>query len=109
MVARPAQEARGDRSVRARSGPATARDGRTLPGRSLTAMSTTATIVPPAGTAPLLFDPYRDLSDEDLGERILAVKRRMGRSLLILGHHYQQDQVIRFADLRGDSYKLSQL
>ena len=33
----------------------------------------------------------------------------MGDSLLILGHHYQQDEVIRFADLRGDSYKLSQL
>ena len=33
----------------------------------------------------------------------------MGDSLLILGHHYQQDEVIRYADLRGDSYKLSQL
>ena len=33
----------------------------------------------------------------------------MGDSLLILGHHYQQDEVIRFADLRGDSYRLSQL
>jgi quinolinate synthase len=33
----------------------------------------------------------------------------MGDELLILGHHYQQDEVIRFADLRGDSYKLSQM
>lgn len=33
----------------------------------------------------------------------------MGDSLLILGHHYQQDEVIRFADLRGDSYRLTQL
>ena len=33
----------------------------------------------------------------------------MGDSLLILGHHYQQDEVIAFADLRGDSYKLSQM
>ena len=33
----------------------------------------------------------------------------MGDSLLILGHHYQQDEVIRFADLRGDSFKLSKL
>ena len=33
----------------------------------------------------------------------------MGDSLLILGHHYQQDEVIQYADLRGDSYKLSQL
>jgi quinolinate synthase len=72
-------------------------------------MSTTATLSPPAGTTPVKFDPYRDLSDAELGERILAVKRRLGDSLLILGHHYQQDEVIRYADLRGDSYKLSQL
>ena len=31
----------------------------------------------------------------------------MGRRLLILGHHYQQDEVIALADLRGDSYQLS--
>jgi quinolinate synthase len=72
-------------------------------------MSTTATVSPPAGITPLKFDPYRDHSDADLGERILAVKQQMGDSLLILGHHYQQDEVIRYADLRGDSYKLSQL
>src|SRR5262245_45682454 len=72
-------------------------------------MSTTATISPTVGTTPLKFDPYRALSDAELGERILAVKRRLGDSLLILGHHYQQDEVIRYADLRGDSYKLSQL
>ena len=72
-------------------------------------MSTTATAPPPAGITPLTFDPYRDRSDAELGERILAVKQQMGDSLLILGHHYQQDEVIRYADLRGDSYKLSQL
>ena len=37
-----------------------------------------------------------------------SVKEQMGESLLILGHHYQQDEVIRFADLRGDSFKLIQ-
>src|SRR5262245_57355812 len=58
---------------------------------------------------PLPFDDYRTLPGTDLEARILAVKAEMGDSLLILGHHYQQDEVIRFADLRGDSYKLSQL
>jgi quinolinate synthase len=72
-------------------------------------MSTTATLSPPVGITPFKFDPYRDRSDSDLDERIVAVKRQMGDSLLILGHHYQQDEVIRHADLRGDSYKLSQL
>ena len=49
------------------------------------------------------------MDNAELERRILAVKRQMGDSLLILGHHYQQDEVIRYADLRGDSYKLSQL
>jgi quinolinate synthase len=55
------------------------------------------------------FEPFRDLSDAELCDRISAVKERLSDSLLILGHHYQQDEVIRFADLRGDSYKLSRL
>jgi quinolinate synthase len=57
----------------------------------------------------LPFEPYRELSDRELEEHIVSVKRELGDSLLILGHHYQQDEVIRFADLRGDSFKLSQL
>jgi quinolinate synthase len=44
-----------------------------------------------------------------LESRISKAKGTLGPSLLILGHHYQQDQVIRFADLRGDSLRLSQL
>ena len=55
------------------------------------------------------FEPYRDLATEELEARISAVKESMGSELLILGHHYQQDEVIAFADLRGDSYKLAQL
>jgi quinolinate synthase len=57
----------------------------------------------------LVFAPYRELSDADLATQISSVKARLADSLLILGHHYQQDEVIRFADLRGDSFKLSQL
>lgn len=59
--------------------------------------------------APLPFESYRDLESADLDARIRAVKRTMGPELLILGHHYQQDEVIQFADLRGDSYKLAQM
>jgi quinolinate synthase len=59
--------------------------------------------------AALPFEAYRQASEADLNARIEAVKRELGDSLLILGHHYQQDEVIRFADLRGDSLKLSQL
>ncbi len=58
--------------------------------------------------APLPFDAYRSLPPEELATRIRAIKAEMGDALLILGHHYQQDEVIEFADLRGDSYKLSQ-
>lgn len=50
---------------------------------------------------------YRSLDDATLGERIEAVRRRMGQRLVILGHHYQQDGVIAHADLQGDSYQLS--
>jgi quinolinate synthase len=54
-------------------------------------------------------EPYKSLSADELSERIQAVRRQMGPRLLILGHHYQQDEVIAHADLRGDSYKLSEL
>ncbi len=63
----------------------------------------------PVQARPLAFEPFRNLPTAELEDRIRAAKARMGDELLILGHHYQQDEVIRFADLRGDSYKLSQL
>jgi quinolinate synthase len=43
-----------------------------------------------------------------MDERIHAAKEALGRQAIILGHHYQRDEVIRFADFRGDSYRLSQ-
>jgi quinolinate synthase len=57
----------------------------------------------------LEFEPYRHLDTAELEARIRRVKADMGESLLILGHHYQQDEVIQFADLQGDSYKLAQM
>jgi len=53
--------------------------------------------------------PYKSQGNAELQERIAAVKKQLGRQLLILGHHYQQDEVIAQADLRGDSYQLSQM
>lgn len=55
------------------------------------------------------FPPYRELSNAELQQRIRAAKAQLGSRLLILGHHYQQDEVIEFADLTGDSYQLSRL
>jgi len=60
-------------------------------------------------TQPELSDEYYKLSDEQLAERIAARKTQLGDRLCILGHHYQRDSVIRFADFTGDSLKLSQL
>lgn len=55
------------------------------------------------------FAPYRSLSNEELHQRIQKVREDLGSKLLILGHHYQQDEVIELSDLRGDSYQLSKL
>jgi quinolinate synthase len=46
---------------------------------------------------------------EELQERIVAAKQALGRRVVILGHHYQRDEVIRHADFTGDSFKLAQL
>ena len=51
---------------------------------------------------------YLVLPDHTMDDRIRAAREALGRDLVILGHHYQRDEVIRFADFRGDSYKLSQ-
>nr|WP_148231468.1 quinolinate synthase NadA [Thermobispora bispora] len=46
-------------------------------------------------------------SDPALVERARAAKERLGERLFILGHHYQRDEVIQFADVTGDSFKLA--
>ena len=47
-------------------------------------------------------------SDPDLVERAIAARKALGDRALILGHHYQREEVIRFADITGDSFKLAQ-
>lgn len=53
--------------------------------------------------------PYKSLGNEELADRINAARAELGSRLLILGHHYQQDEVIALSDLRGDSYQLSKM
>ncbi len=62
----------------------------------------------------MLFQPplpskYASLTDEETAQAIAQRKRTLGPRLVILGHHYQQDDVIQFADFTGDSLKLSQI
>ncbi|AZM45627.1 quinolinate synthase [Streptomyces sp. WAC 06738] len=47
-------------------------------------------------------------SDPGLVERARAAKERLGEKVFVLGHHYQRDEVIQFADVTGDSFKLAQ-
>lgn len=54
-------------------------------------------------------DTYKQASTEELVERVFTVKEKMGSRLFLPGHHYQKDEVIQFADVRGDSLKLAQL
>ena len=50
---------------------------------------------------------YLSLGDEEMDCRIEAARAALGRRLVILGHHYQRDEVIKFADYTGDSFKLA--
>jgi quinolinate synthase len=50
---------------------------------------------------------YMRIDPKELTERIRVARAKLGDRLLILGHHYQRDEVIEFADFRGDSFNLS--
>jgi quinolinate synthase len=63
---------------------------------------------PEAGSACSL-ENYLALPDHTMDGRIAAARARLGTTTLVLGHHYQRDEVIRFADATGDSYKLSRI
>ncbi|MEO6829469.1 MAG: quinolinate synthase NadA [Acidobacteriaceae bacterium] len=54
-------------------------------------------------------DNYLAMPDHTMDARIAAARAKLGKDALILGHHYQRDEVIRFADFTGDSYKLSKI
>jgi quinolinate synthase len=51
---------------------------------------------------------YAEMDGEELDRRIAAARMELGTRVVILGHHYQRDEIIRYADYRGDSFKLAQ-
>ncbi len=51
---------------------------------------------------------YWSLTAAELADRIAAARAKLGTRLVVLGHHYQREDIIQFADFRGDSFKLSQ-
>ncbi len=67
----------------------------------------TAVTPEPANACSL--ENYLALPDHSMDGRIAAARAKLGASTILLGHHYQRDEVIRFADFTGDSYKLSRI
>ena len=65
--------------------------------------------VNPVTTKVPRLEDYFGMSDAELTERIERARRELGERVVILGHHYQRDDVICHADLTGDSFKLSKL
>jgi quinolinate synthase len=63
---------------------------------------------PEAGSTCSL-ENYLTLPDHTMDERIERARAKLGATTLLLGHHYQRDEVIRFADATGDSYKLCKI
>ena len=65
-------------------------------------------VSPETGSACSL-ENYLALPDHTMDVRIAHARARLGATTILLGHHYQRDEVIRFADYTGDSYKLSKI
>jgi Quinolinate synthetase A protein len=59
------------------------------------------------GERQALPEKYLGLTDREMDARIAAARATLGRRVVILGHHYQRDEVMKFADYTGDSYKLA--
>src|SRR5437667_3641442 len=68
-----------------------------------------STLVAPVAPGARPFSEYAPLPQDEIRARTWDAKRRLGRRVVILGHHYQRESVMEFADFRGDSFKLSQL
>ena len=67
------------------------------------------TAVAAAAETSCSLENYLALPDHSMDDRISAARKRLGATTILLGHHYQRDEVIRFADFTGDSYKLSKI
>jgi quinolinate synthase len=66
-----------------------------------------ATVASKEANETCSLENYLALPDHTMDERIAAARAKLGATAVILGHHYQRDEVVRFADFTGDSYKLS--
>jgi quinolinate synthase len=67
------------------------------------------TATSPEAASGCSLENYLALPDHTMDERITQARARLGSATVMLGHHYQRDEVIRFADFTGDSYKLSKI
>ncbi len=72
-------------------------------------MEEAATIAADAVQDSCSLDNYLAQPDHTMDARIAAAREKLGTDVVLLGHHYQRDEVIRFADYTGDSYKLSKI
>jgi quinolinate synthase len=73
-------------------------------------MDETAALAADAGVSDTCsLDNYLAQPDHTMDDRIRAAREQLGKDVVLLGHHYQRDEVIRFADFTGDSYKLSKV
>ncbi len=74
-------------------------------------MSAATEVLPDDGltAAQCSLDHYLAMPDHSADERIRVARERLGDRVVLLGHHYQRDEVIAFADATGDSYKLAQV
>jgi len=67
------------------------------------------TAVAAAAETSCSLENYLALPDHSMDGRIAEARAKLGATTILLGHHYQRDEVIRFADFTGDSYKLSKI
>jgi quinolinate synthase len=66
-------------------------------------------MTPPLAPGARPFAEYAPLGASEIRARTRAARERLGGRVVVLGHHYQRESVIEFADFRGDSFKLAQL
>ena len=67
------------------------------------------TAASPEADTSCSLENYLALPDHSMDDRIAEARAKLGANAIVLGHHYQRDEVIRFADFVGDSYKLSRI
>lgn len=75
----------------------------------MTLVTDDATAAPPQAGDICSLENYLAMPDSSMDDRIAAARAALGSRAVVLGHHYQRDEVVRFADFTGDSYKLSKI